>query len=1012
MSFDNVLSSMLDSMRKGEEFKELVPFLEHLQRHWQDPVRLLIMGEFSVGKSTLINTLLREDVIASGAVPTTAVATYLRYSDETYIEVVLENGVVERHSIEQLTRLTSERVKDRKEERNNIHHINLFLSNPLLKDIVLIDTPGLNSSNVTHNEQAFNAYEEADDSLWIFKFGAVGRNTEMKMLQKLRDDGLHPIGVINMIDESEDDNIEAYLEYESQQLGKRVRKLIGVSSMEAKEAYEENDQELLELSGFLQLQSILENVKTDQNRKQKRFEQRFMTFFEQFRDIFNQELESKKYQNNIRKMDEILLSILKENRAYLEYMSGEEKRIQECNQEIIRNCDTLLYLKDWINKKDFAELVKAIPELEEWKEYYKQYCKIYAKLKVFKRDVDHFKTNVSKEIGHNVSVWDIFSTDKTTLKKYRLMQNELLSKEKQLNIKIQEFNNRRSIYLEKKDLIITSIEDYYRELLLKNETQFRTIVQTEQEKIVEKNLNSRALLQDSCKSVNYLEDLRQQIVQIALIHNTYKNEIILQELPHIEKELEITKKIDKLNEDLCNCQVNVSSEPSSIKVRLELFDEIEQLDEVPSYFLYNIRPVVSFAIISILTMIVVVLPVFNDPNVADQSQRLYESYTEENDDYQELKPLKVYDKDVIGSIEIGSDEVHLYEKYYDNYTEVNYILAPYSTWAVFSETEFYYEIQEDLWVRKRDTEVFTPLLQEFIQNDITGIATFYTNDQEVYVYENANAESEKVGILADTIYQVVAFTENGWIQIDEDAWVKYDESIELQQQSLENKMTVGYKTALRTEKTTSSFIPVFAESNRESAVIGYLEDVSSVDIYEMPNSEWANIGTNAWIEAQKYMDIDWSFVPEGEGNPIGMLIVETDVLNVRQNDSIDSNLLGTLKKGREVGVYAISYGTGWYRIGTEGWVSPDPNYSTYIGLYNVWPTGEDVIGRGEITAEMINVRETDHSNGEKLGILNKGTIVNVYEISSETGWYRIGEDAWISNNANIVSYEGYEMEEY
>ena len=137
-------------MRIDESLNNLVESLERLLVHWHDPIRLIILGEFNAGKSTLINTLLRDNVIASGIVPTTAIATYLRYSEEKYIEVVYENGVVERKTIEQMEKLTSERNKEGKLQREKIHYINLYLPNSILKNIVLIDTPGLGALHTRH----------------------------------------------------------------------------------------------------------------------------------------------------------------------------------------------------------------------------------------------------------------------------------------------------------------------------------------------------------------------------------------------------------------------------------------------------------------------------------------------------------------------------------------------------------------------------------------------------------------------------------------------------------------------------------------------------------------------------------------------------------------------------------------------------------------------------------------------------------------------------------------------
>ena len=53
-----------------------------------------VVGAFSAGKSTLINSFLGAGPLPVGITPETALATELRHSTEEYVEVVAENGEV------------------------------------------------------------------------------------------------------------------------------------------------------------------------------------------------------------------------------------------------------------------------------------------------------------------------------------------------------------------------------------------------------------------------------------------------------------------------------------------------------------------------------------------------------------------------------------------------------------------------------------------------------------------------------------------------------------------------------------------------------------------------------------------------------------------------------------------------------------------------------------------------------------------------------------------------------
>lgn len=1049
MSFDKVMNSMLDSLQEEESFDMLVSSLERLLVHWQDPVRLLLMGEFNAGKSTLISTILRDDIIANGVVPTTAIATYIRFKEkEKYIEVVYKNGIIERHPINQLERFTSERVKDEKQQRNEIDHINLYLTNPILKNIVLIDTPGLNSPNAKHDIQAFKAYEEADDSLWIFKYGTVGKKSELTELKKLKSDGLHPIGVVNMIDQSEVDDIIPYLNYEFKNLDGRVRKLIGVSASEARDAYEINDLELLDLSGFPQLISIIEEVKIDKHSlKKKRFEQSFMKFWIQLSKALEELIDSERYLNSIQKIQNYLLDVKKENEIIHQRLAEEESQMKNTNQQILLSFSQTSNLSDWAKRDDFINLVEAIPELKEWKDFNELYNDMLKASQQFKQEVRIYKHNILREFGEKIGFSKLLSTPKIVLVKYRFQQSELLNTEKALNKKIKKINIIHSKLLDQQDYIQEKIINYYHNFLIENELIIINKIEAEKVELRDANLLSKEFLNAQIREWDHLVNLQQYMIKVnQFIKQATINGTLANELPHLEQELIVEEEITSLNKELKS--LSIKDYQKDINIQFEMPSKLKLLEEVPNHFLRNIRPLVNTSAIALVATAFILLKdpfsnfvygrtglLSNEISEVDSHDSVYDETNYEKDDYnnsvykesnyemdeQKYKALEQIlgdDRKYIGYIDVDSEEIHIYQRSNSGYHETNYVLSPYTSWGVFSETDLFYEIQEGYWVKKEDTlNLFIANLQEYAQYDTAGLATIYPkteiNYEEIIVHEGANEESSAVGYLGNTDYSVLAFTENGWLKIGENAWVFYDqESISLDQWSLNvNLSTNEYKPILRTENTTSSFIPVFSENSRESAVIGYLENVSNVNINQLPTSKWANIGTNAWIEANKFLDIDWRFVSEEYGDPIGTLTVNTSALNVRQIDSQESNLLGILPKDSIVNVYEVSHSTGWYRIGIEGWVSEDSDYSTFTKYYEAFPTGESVIGSAEVLVNL-HVRQNDHTESESQGILKEGTFVDVYEISAETGWYRIGYDAWISNNSKVVTYEDNEWSGY
>jgi GTPase SAR1 family protein len=106
-----------------------------------------IVGAFSSGKSSLVNSLLGKNVLPVAITPETSLATELHYSSADFIEAVNEDGTSIRYSIEDIGALTKEAAK--------YSYARLYLNNNRLREIeplVLVDMPGFDSPLDAHNK--------------------------------------------------------------------------------------------------------------------------------------------------------------------------------------------------------------------------------------------------------------------------------------------------------------------------------------------------------------------------------------------------------------------------------------------------------------------------------------------------------------------------------------------------------------------------------------------------------------------------------------------------------------------------------------------------------------------------------------------------------------------------------------------------------------------------------------------------------------------------------------------
>lgn len=124
--------------------------------------RLVVVGEFSVGKSSLINAVLGEAILPVRATPATAVTTELRHGDEPSAWVHYLDGSAKpvEPTANGLRALAADRPDIEKMEMLKICH-------PAMpKGMVIIDTPGTNDISKTRTEIVGRILPSAD-SVWM-----------------------------------------------------------------------------------------------------------------------------------------------------------------------------------------------------------------------------------------------------------------------------------------------------------------------------------------------------------------------------------------------------------------------------------------------------------------------------------------------------------------------------------------------------------------------------------------------------------------------------------------------------------------------------------------------------------------------------------------------------------------------------------------------------------------------------------------------------------------------------
>lgn len=237
--------------------------LYQLALNTDSPVLIMIIGEFSTGKSTFINALVGKEVTTVNDTPTTAVITKLCYGAREQITVYFTDGRAEEHSFSELKVLTAESKTNHDSLHQAIEYVEVAMPIPILQRINIIDSPGLNADKQLHIETTKRYMDKADTVFWMFSAtDSPGKQTELEAIKALSP-RLKPIAIVNKIDdidEEEEESIDDLLDNFKSRVRKEVSQVIGISAKLALEGKLLNQRDKIKESNIQAVFDILEHT--------------------------------------------------------------------------------------------------------------------------------------------------------------------------------------------------------------------------------------------------------------------------------------------------------------------------------------------------------------------------------------------------------------------------------------------------------------------------------------------------------------------------------------------------------------------------------------------------------------------------------------------------------------------------------------------------------------------------------------------------------------------------------
>lgn len=263
------MSQLPDRTQHSIDTDELVEYLESA------PIRIAVFGEFSAGKTTVLNALIGEEILSVAVDPTTAVPTRVRYGREFNIFVERTDGktlqlydenppfwtrfVGRRDTLNTLRRQKSS-IQDflrewtrEGEKAGEVDRVTIEMPLGWLKEgIELVDTPGVNNEFTRH--QSFTEQEAGAADVALLLMDARqggGKRTEFEFMNYVQSMVHHCLVIPNKMDRLPADEREEFLEYlrnealPQQWEGPIIPDVFGISALAALHPEQHDEPDLL-----------------------------------------------------------------------------------------------------------------------------------------------------------------------------------------------------------------------------------------------------------------------------------------------------------------------------------------------------------------------------------------------------------------------------------------------------------------------------------------------------------------------------------------------------------------------------------------------------------------------------------------------------------------------------------------------------------------------------------------------------------------------------------------------
>ena len=208
------------------------------RKSWLDGKRTIaFVGEFSAGKTSIVNRILTQDNPDIPKLPvsteaTTAIPTYIAGGSVVSYSFISGDGR-RKEILEETFKKVSKEVLDQiKGVSSLIKYFVMTYKNPNLNGLSILDTPGFNSNDSEDRDRTIDVINECDALFWVFDVnaGTVNRSSISIIKEKLNKPLYIVINKVDTKPESEIQKVEELIQKTLKKEGLKIEQFIRFSS--------------------------------------------------------------------------------------------------------------------------------------------------------------------------------------------------------------------------------------------------------------------------------------------------------------------------------------------------------------------------------------------------------------------------------------------------------------------------------------------------------------------------------------------------------------------------------------------------------------------------------------------------------------------------------------------------------------------------------------------------------------------------------------------------------------